>query len=361
MEYEKRLKKLFENSKVDTILLVNGSESSSNFLYMTGFTSGVFEGTHLLLKEDGAVLFANALEYEIAKEEAPSYIEVEKVKSMKELGKRLLHAAEGKVLGFDALSTSVSSYNSIKKLAKPKRMLDISDAFEKMRGVKTNEEIECIRKAASFTKKAFSSIEGILTKGITEKEVAAEFDYMSAKAGSEKPSFDTIVCFGGNAALPHHMPDDTKLKENEFVLIDAGAKYMNYCSDMTRTFIFKPDTKSQKYKRMADMLDAVKKAQELARLAAKSGSFCDAPHIAAENSINAASKGIYKGKFIHSLGHSIGIDVHDSNTIALSKDMHVKLENNMVFSDEPGIYINGFGGVRIEDDMIITKKGGEFI
>ncbi len=181
-----------------------------------------------------------------------------------------------------------------------------------------------------------------------------------AKYGADAPSFPTIVCFGKNAAVPHHVPGNVKLERNSFVLIDAGARYMGYCSDVTRTYIFKPAKKSQKYRRMLDMYNTVKEAQEIALRSIKPGIRCEVPYNKAKGHIDKAHGGIYKGRFIHGLGHQIGIDVHDvgPNLTLNSKE---RILENMVFSDEPGIYIEGFGGVRIEDDVLVTKDGGRFI
>ena len=168
--------------------------------------------------------------------------------------------------------------------------------------------------------------------------------------------FPTIICFGANAAMPHHMPDDTKLGANEFVLIDCGSRYRNYCSDVTRTFIYKPDRKIAKYKKMLDMYNVVAQAQRIGMSEVMAGAQGKAAHLAAQDCIDKASKGVYKGTFIHSLGHPIGVEVHDVG-VGLYPSEKDKLREGMVVSVEPGIYIPGFGGVRIEDDVLVTKKG----
>jgi Xaa-Pro dipeptidase len=359
--YKKRMGRLLYagNGNIDSILLFNEKNKSSNFLYMTGFTSGLFEDTPLLLQKKGMVLFSNSLEYETAIEQSRGNPDIE-VKNMKSK-EEILRYTKGKVIGFDGDSISINTFKRLRKLIKPKEMRDVSESFGELRLVKDENEISLIKKANSIVKRTFSEVEKYFVVGMTEKDLAAKFNNLMMRYGADETSFETIVCFGKNSALPHHFPDNTRLRKNEFILIDAGAKYKNYCSDVTRTFIFKPDIESARYKRMSEMLEVVKEAQKIALSKARDGAFSDSIHKAAEDYINSYGNGRYNGKFIHSLGHSIGIDVHDSSAMGLSNRIHKKIGENMVFSDEPGIYINGFGGVRIEDDMLITKNGAVFL
>ena len=359
--YKKRMGRLLYagNGNIDSILLFNEKNKSSNFLYMTGFTSGLFEDTPLLLQKKRMVLFSNSLEYETAIEQSRGNPDIE-VKNMKSK-EEILRYTKGKVIGFDGDSISINTFKRLRKLIKPKEMRDVSESFGELRLVKDENEISLIKKANSIVKRTFSEVEKYFVVGMTEKDLAAKFNNLMMRYGADETSFETIVCFGKNSALPHHFPDNTRLRKNEFILIDAGTKYKNYCSDVTRTFIFKPDIESARYKRMSEMLEVVKEAQKIALSKARDGAFSDSIHKAAEDYINSYGNGRYNGKFIHSLGHSIGIDVHDSSAMGLSNRIHKKIGENMVFSDEPGIYINGFGGVRIEDDMLITKNGAVFL
>ena len=355
-----RLKRIFDNTDVDKIVLINTTDKDSNFVYLTGLYVGPFESSILVLERKKALLITTVLEYDVAKKLCPKEIKVIAATSKERTMTLLKDQLRGKALGINGTFLPYNLYKRIKKIGKPKKMVDVSKALASARQIKEWPEIELIGIANNIVRKAFSKIEGYLSEGITEKSLAKEFDALMAKYGADAPSFPTIVCFGKNAAVPHHVPNSTKLERNSFVLIDAGARYMGYCSDVTRTFIFKPDKKSEKYRRMLGMYNTVKEAQALALKSIKPGTRCEVPYNKALVYINKAHNGIYKGRFIHGLGHQLGIEVHDVGP-NLSPGYKEKIQENMVFSDEPGIYVEGFGGVRIEDDVLVTKNGGRFI
>ncbi len=354
-----RVRKVFDAAKdIDAIFLVNAKGQDPNFFYFTGFTSGVFEDNVLIAEQNKIYLFTDPLEYNTALEQKFKGLKIINGKSAETSKKELKKLVEGKVIGINGNSLPVSGYFSIKKEYKPKRIVDISNAFREARAIKDATEIATIRKAVEITKKTMNKIKDSFKEGITELELAAEFDYIAGEFGASGMGFKTIVAFGKNSALPHHFPDSTKLKAGDFVLIDAGAKVGNYGADMTRTFIFKEE-KAKNLKLMKDMIKTVKAAQLKAIEAMKEKKNGKEVHNAAESYINSASGGIYKGKFIHSLGHSIGLETHDG--IVISKNLDQKLKEGMVLTAEPGIYINGFGGVRIEDDVLITREGAEIL
>ncbi|MDE1768393.1 MAG: aminopeptidase P family protein [Candidatus Micrarchaeota archaeon] len=319
---------------------------------MTGFSSGLFEGNSLIIGRKGIELFTNSLEYEDAMKQRGAGLKVTKVVSSRQLKGLLAKAIKGKVIGINEGFLPASLYNRIRKTYKPRKIIDASEAFSKARSVKDQAEAANIKRAARITKTAMSMIKTKLKIGITEKQIAAEFDYISGTLGSEGPSFSTIVCFGRNASIPHHMPDNTKLKEGDFVLIDAGARFRNYCSDITRTFIFRGKAKANA--REQEMYNVVKEAQRIAISMIKEGTVASKVDKAARDYIDGFAKGRYKGRFIHSLGHSLGIEVHDGD--GLYPGNNQRLKAGMVVTVEPGVYVPGFGGVRIEDDVLVGKK-----
>ncbi len=336
---------------------MNTDIEDSNFLYMTDFTSGIFEQSILIIRRKKMKLLTGELEYETAKIQASSELEVDKIKYNKDVLSKVMKELNGQTVGINASFLPVNYKQFIQKYAKPKRIIDSSKDFARARRIKDHDEINRIRHSVAITKNALSTVEDSFETGISEMQITAKFEYLQTELGAHT-SFSSIVAFGSNSALPHYTPGNKKLSENTFVLLDVGAKYGNYCSDITRTFIYKPDKHSEKYKRMYRMYTVVEKAQELALAEMYSGNSASLPHDTAMNYINSAHDGEYKGKFIHALGHSIGIDVHDGDVIP-SKDLN--LEEGMVFSDEPGIYLNKFGGVRIEDDVLIAKNKSEFL
>jgi len=358
---QKRLEKLFEGGNFDAILLYNTEERDSNFLYLTGFRSGVFEYTPLVATRDSVHVFASQLEYDTAISQAGKggAIEVHHFDREKDFKSKIGKMLKGKVVGVDYSFLPYSEFRRLKKISGAKRFVDVSKAFGEARAVKDKTELALMKKAIDITRYAFENVEESFARGMSEVELAGKFEYLLRERGAEGLAFSTIVSFGSNAALPHHMPDQTKLRENEFVLIDAGAKYGNYCADMTRTFIFRPDVHSTKYKKMKEIIEVVERAHDGAIELMHEGEIAKNVHEYAANFIDSFGRHQYKGTFIHSLGHSIGIDVHDGfGGIGIYPGSKTVLKRGMVFSDEPGIYITGFGGARIEDDILIGKKKG---
>jgi Xaa-Pro dipeptidase len=218
--------------------------------------------------------------------------------------------------------------------------------------VKDKTEIKLIKKACNIVDKVVEKIPDLLYENIKEYELAAEIDYLIQKNGADKAAFETISSFGKNTAEPHYSHGSTKLKINDFVLCDFGACFKKYNSDITRTFVFGKANKMQK-----EMYNTILEAQMLGFEKTKSDIKASDLHNAVDSFINSTK---FKGRFIHSTGHSLGLSVHDSFQ-RLSNNSELILKENMVFTIEPGIYIPGIGGVRIEDDVLIKKDGIEIL
>ncbi|HVQ01152.1 MAG TPA: Xaa-Pro peptidase family protein [Candidatus Thermoplasmatota archaeon] len=343
-----RVKKIFSHcgKAVDGILLKNASSPfiDDNFFYVTGLQHGLFEGSAALLHPDGTVdLLVSELEAETARK-TTAHLCV--YKNKEEFSTVLAHLVTGmETLGMNASGISYQDHTSLVALLPQVKFIDVSEAFMKTRIIKDESEVQCIKSACSIADEVIETIPDVLYEGMAEYELAAEINYALQNRGAEKPAFDTISSFRENTAEPHYSHGNTKLKKNDFVLCDIGACFKKYNSDITRTFVFGKATDQQK-----DMYDVVQRAQQVAFDAIQPGvKACDV-HAAVSTFIDSTK---FKNRFIHSTGHSLGLAVHDGSGFAPGNTMG--LEENMVLTVEPGVYIPGYGGVRIEDDVLIKK------
>ncbi len=263
-------------------------------------------------------------------------------------------AAYGKELGlkrlcYDGGRLTVAQLKRLQKVFEGIELADENGLCEQLRRVKTASEIEAIRVAQSITDAAFSHICSVLHKGMTELEVAAELEYFMRKNGADGLAFETIAVSGKKSSLPHGVPGDILLTENAFLTMDYGARYRGYCSDMTRTVVLgKADDE------MKAVYQTVLSAQKAAISAMKPGATGREVDAAARDLIAAAG---YGDCFGHGTGHSLGLEIHEMPRASLrSDDVFVPGE---LQTAEPGIYLEGRFGVRIEDLLLVTEAGCE--
>lgn len=327
--------------KADGVLLT----SSHNMRYFSGFTGG--EGAVLITKE-GRALLTDARYIEQAETETNGFDLTETNDWMKTVGETV-EKENLKSIVFEDEVLSAAQYKKLLEIAKGCELVFGSGELAALRMVKTAEELDKIRRAEELGCKAFEYILDFIKPGIREKDIALELEYFMKKHGAEGLSFDTIAISGARTSLPHGVPTDKKVQKGDFVTLDFGCIVDGYCSDMTRTVVVGKATDEQK-----KLYNTVKIAQQKGLDAICQGvKGCDADK-AARDYIAAAG---YGGYFRHSLGHGVGLLVHELPN--LSPRSEIVLTENMVISCEPGIYIPGFGGVRIEDLVRVTRDGCE--
>lgn len=350
---KKRIKKIFKNlkEKLDVVIIKNNVENyiDSNFFYVTGLEKGLFEGCAAVLYSDGNLeLIVSRLESETAKK---AYKNIKIYENNKEFNTYLKNIVQGyEKIGLNFNGLTYRDYQLLSIVLSEHNFIDITDALSKTRIIKDEIEINLIKKAVKISDKVMNNIPELINASMYEYELAAEINYLIKKLGADKPAFETISSFGKNSAEPHYTNGDTKLIKGDFILCDFGACYKRYNSDITRTFVFGNANNKQK-KMYETVLNAQKKAFQII----KPGVTGKQVHDAVNKSINQSE---FNGCFIHSTGHSIGLSVHDGS-FGLNPNSNIKLRENMILTIEPGVYIPNFGGVRIEDDILVTKKGCE--
>lgn len=331
-------KKVFELCGVDAVY----TSCEHMMQYITGMAA---ENGCVVVDKTGTTFYTDKRYIEAAEKLFIGTDVIPSLYTQKELLSRL---AGYKKVGISFNWTSHVEYLALEKAGA--ELVNVDEKLANAMTVKNEWELENIAKACEIAEKAFNELLPQIKEGMTETEVAAILEYNMRKLGSEGTSFSTIVAFGAHASVPHHETGDTKLKFGDEILIDFGCKVNGYCSDITRTFLFGDDNKHEEFKKA---YDAVLTAHELVKEKLVSGmTGAEADAIAREY---LKEQG-YGELFTHSLGHGIGLNIHEFPSIS-PKATEVKLVDGMVFSDEPGVYVAGEYGIRIEDT--VTLKDGK--
>ncbi len=335
--------KAFKENKFDGYLVL----SNTNITYLTGFSGA----SALLIPKNGeSVVYVYGVNYEQAKAELDE-LTVELVERGEKLMDKIVKQAKAfktEKLAVDAVNIENGRFLS-KRLGDEKMLMTDHSYIRDLRKVKDAREIELMRKAADLTSEGMRVAYETVAQGIREYEVAAEIEYAMRKHGSYGTAFETIVASGLCSAFPHGGCSDRKIREGDLVIVDVGATYKSYRSDMTRTLV--AGEPSEKHKKI---YQTVKTAQDKAFEAVK-------PNAKAKDVDGIARKIIgdagYGENFVHGLGHGVGLEVHEPPI--LSPDSKDTLEVGNVVTVEPGIYLVGYGGVRIEDTVLVHRNGAE--
>lgn len=342
-----KLLSLLEEQALDAMIIVN----PSNRQYLSYFTgsAGV-----LYISPKRQILLTDFRYIEQANKQCPDYqVQNHQAKGLLPLLKELMDQDQVKTIGIESNSVTYAEYQAYKKAFGEIIIKGTKDLVEGLRQIKDPQEIECLKKAQSIGDLAFTNVIAFIKdnyqKGITENQIALELEVSMRKNGAQGTSFSSIVAAGPKSSLPHAVPGDVTLKEGDFVVMDFGCVYNGYCSDMTRTIVIGQPTAKH-----LEIYNTVLLANEEALKAIRPGKTGKEIDAVARDIIKEAGYGDYFG---HGLGHSVGIDIHENPRLSLADD--TVLEAGMVVTVEPGIYIPDFGGVRIEDLVVITEGAAE--
>ncbi|TCJ02468.1 aminopeptidase P family protein [Cytobacillus praedii] len=335
-----QVRSFLQEKELDAIFIY----SYENRRYFSGFSGS---NGYLLLTNEYCGLITDQRYTEQAKEQSPHFeiithgidpfTTIQAVFKGKDISK----------IGFESESVSVHLFNRLKSMFSEYEWFPLTKELLTIRKVKDDTEIEMIRKAIAISDQAFAELIPLVKPGMTEKEVAVELEYLMGKLGHEGPAFGTIVAAGNRAAFPHAIPSSKIINNNEFLLIDYGVKFMGYMSDMTRTIVIgSPNEELKKY------YDFVHEALEKSIEAVKSGM--------TGHELDAVARNVFKREGVEEyslrgLGHGVGLQIHENPRVVL--DSEEVLEPGMVFTIEPGLYVPGKVGVRVED-IVLVKDGG---
>jgi Xaa-Pro aminopeptidase len=247
---------------------------------------------------------------------------------------------------------NVAEWERLKKAAGPRiEWKATTDLVEGVREVKTAEELDVMRCSAKLASEVIAEASEFVRAGVAELEVAAEIDYRLRRKGASGPSFETIVASGPRSALPHARPTEKRLQKNELVVLDLGAILRHYCSDLTRTFFL-----GRAPARIRQWYKAVEQAQEAAHDALRAGVTAGSVDRAARRLLNQHGLGSY---FVHGTGHGLGIEIHERPRVGRSQKQEIRAGN--VVTLEPGIYVEGVGGIRLEDEVAVHADRTEVL
>lgn len=343
IRYEK-MQKLLAEKKLDAVLVSDGY----NMRYLSGFTGGT---GYLLITKNSKTLFTDSRYTIAAKAQAPDYtvVEVDAARDYCKALNQVLTAENIAVLGFEANQVRYSTYEGFKARLAVQELVPLYGELADLRRIKTAEEIALHRQAEHIGDLAFEEILKELKPGVTELEIAAKLEYIMKMKGADKLSFESIVASGVNSSKPHAEPGHKKIEAGDFVTMDFGCVYQGYCSDMTRTVVVGKASEKQK-----EIYNTVLAAQLAVLDMLTPGLPGKAYDKVARDLIYGAG---YEGYFGHGLGHSVGLEIHENPRFSMIEEEIVKA--GMIMTVEPGIYIPDFGGVRIEDMVVMTEDGYE--
>lgn len=339
-----RLRDHLRRKKLDGFCLINVESSDrSNLYYLTGF-SGSF-GV-LIVTQDRQIFLTDSRYITRAQEIVVDY-EVLELKGQVTTVATRLNRLKLKNIAINSLTTSTWLFHQLRDKLKKTKLVPVAGLVETLRTVKDDAEIKAVERAVRLTDKAFEFILGKVRPGVTERELAWEIEKYIRTHGGDGLAFESIVATGATTAMPHYEPQDREVQKGDFVLFDMGARVDHYCADLTRTVVVGRASAEQK-----KIYKIVLEAQERAIANLRAGLTSKQADAPARETIAKAG---YKKNFGHGTGHGLGLDIHEAPRLSpLGKD---RLQAGNVVTIEPGIYLPGWGGVRIEDVAVVEEKG----
>lgn len=345
--YGDRARKVFEvqpNHDIEALIVF----SPENRRYLTGFTGS---SGYVLVTPQARFLFTDFRYTEQAEMEAPEFQIVLHERDVFQHIVRVMETLGVRRVGFESQKVSVDQFSGLTSRAGNMTWVPTKNLVETLRIIKTPDEISLIQQAAAIADQALSAIHSLIEAGRKEIELALELEFNMRRLGAQRLAFDTIVASGPRGSLPHGHPTDREIQDGDLVTIDFGAYFQGYNSDETVTFAVGTGPERARQK---EIYDIVLQAQNAGIAAIKPGVLASHVDNASRSIIKTQGYGEYFG---HSTGHGVGLEVHEQPWIAPNPPYDFVLEPGMVITVEPGIYLPNFGGVRLEDTLVVTVDG----
>ena len=339
-----QVRQLFDKWHVDSVLIT----SQANRRWLSGFTGSA---AMLLITKEQAILSTDSRYWEQAGREAPAFEIYRSQGKLDDLANFLAAGGAGRI-GFEARHVSVADYRRYNRL-KDFHWKALNSTVESFRAIKSDKELDLIRRAARITDDTVSRFPQMARPGVSERELAWELEKMMRDLGADRPGFDIIVAAGPNSALPHHRPGDRALERGDWIVVDLGSEVSGYRSDLTRTFFLGESPGDSFW----NVYNTVHDAQQAAIGGIRAGVTGKTIDALARDLITSAGHGEHFG---HGTGHSLGLEIHESPRFSVQSEKEL-IPAGTVMTVEPGIYLPGQGGVRIEDLVLVLPDGFELL